>query len=82
MIWSRVRQANSLRSMLREYYPAALAAFGADLAEREALTVLGAAPTPDQGRRLPGPGRGAAPQVRPAATGRMRWHGQGSGMWL
>jgi Transposase/Transposase IS116/IS110/IS902 family len=52
MIWSRVRQANSLRSMLREYYPAALAAFGSDLAGREALAVLAAAPTPDQGRRL------------------------------
>jgi hypothetical protein len=52
MIWSRVRQVNSLRSMLREYYPAALAAFGADLAGREALAVLAAAPTPDQGRRL------------------------------
>jgi alkanesulfonate monooxygenase SsuD/methylene tetrahydromethanopterin reductase-like flavin-dependent oxidoreductase (luciferase family) len=52
MIWSRVRQANSLRSMLREYYPAALAAFGADLAGREALAVLTAAPSPDQGRRL------------------------------
>ena len=52
MIWSRVRQVNTLRSMLREYYPAALAAFGADLAGREALAVLAAAPTPDQGRRL------------------------------
>jgi hypothetical protein len=52
MIWSRVRQANSLRSMLREYYPAALAAFGADLAGREALAVLTVAPSPDQGRRL------------------------------
>jgi transposase len=52
MIWSRVRQANSLRSLLREYYPAALAAFGADLAGREALAVLTVAPTPDQGRRL------------------------------
>jgi len=52
MIWSRVRQVNTLRSMLREYYPAALAAFGADLAGREALAVLAAAPSPDQGRRL------------------------------
>lgn len=52
MIWSRVRQANSLRSMLREYYPAALTAFGTDLAGREALTVLTVAPSPDQGRRL------------------------------
>jgi transposase len=55
MIWSRVRQVNSLRSMLREYYPAALAAFGADLAGREALAVLAAASTPDQGRRLSRP---------------------------
>jgi hypothetical protein len=47
-----VRQANSLRSLLREYYPAALAAFGADLAEPEALAVLAAAPSPDRGRRL------------------------------
>ncbi|MGH3339489.1 MAG: IS110 family transposase, partial [Propionibacteriaceae bacterium] len=52
MIWSRVRQANSLRSMLREYYPAALTAFGTELAGREALAVLTVAPTPDQGRRL------------------------------
>jgi hypothetical protein len=28
MIWSRVRQVNTLRSLLREYYPAALAVFG------------------------------------------------------
>src|SRR5215212_8856130 len=52
MIWSRVRQVNALRSLLREYYPAALAAFGADLAGREALAVLAAAPRPDLGRRL------------------------------
>jgi hypothetical protein len=37
MIWSRVRQVNTLRSLLREYYPAALAAFGTDLAGRDAL---------------------------------------------
>ena len=52
MIWSRVRQVNTLRSLLREYYPAALAAFGTDLASRDALAVLAAAPSPDQGRRL------------------------------
>jgi transposase len=52
MIWSRVRQVNALRSLLREYYPAALAAFGADLADRDALAVLAAAPSPEQGRRL------------------------------
>src|SRR5688500_2419577 len=28
MIWTRQRQANQLRSMLREFYPAALEAFG------------------------------------------------------
>ena len=52
MIWSRVRQVNTLRSLLREYYPAALAAFGTDLADRDALAVLAAAPTPEQGRKL------------------------------
>ena len=52
MIWSRVRQVNGLRSLLREYYPAALAAFGTDLASPDALAVLAAAPTPEQGRRL------------------------------
>ncbi len=52
MIWSRQRQANMLRSMLREFYPAALLAFGDDLAGRDALAVLAAAPSPDQGRRL------------------------------
>ena len=30
-IWSRQRRANTLRSALREYYPAALHAFGTDL---------------------------------------------------
>jgi transposase len=51
MIWSRQRQTNTLRSMLREYYPAALAAFD-DLAGRDALAVLAIAPTPAAGRRL------------------------------
>jgi hypothetical protein len=52
MVWSRQRQTNSLRSMLGEYYPGALAVFGADLAGRDALTVLALAPTPEQGARL------------------------------
>ena len=52
MIWSRVRQVNTLRSLLREYYPAALAVFGTDLASPDALVVLAAAPTPELGRRL------------------------------
>ena len=52
MIWTRQRQANQLRSMLREFYPAALAAFGEDLAGRDALAVLAIAPTPAAGRAL------------------------------
>lgn len=52
MIWTRQRQANQLRSMLREFYPAALEAFGDDLAGRDALAVLAIAPTPAAGRAL------------------------------
>lgn len=51
MIWARQRTVNQLRSMLREFYPAALATF-ADLADRDALAVLAVAPTPAQGARL------------------------------
>src|SRR3712207_5877660 len=52
MIWSRQRQTNALRSMLRDFYPAALAAFGEDLAGRDALAILALAPSPEAGRRL------------------------------
>ena len=52
MIWSRQRQTNALRSMLREFYPAALVAFGDDLAGRDALAILAIAPSPEAGRRL------------------------------
>jgi hypothetical protein len=52
MIWTRQRSANTLRSLLRECYPAALAAFGEDLAGRDALAVLAAAPDSERGRRL------------------------------
>src|SRR5215207_3901601 len=52
LIWSRQRHANALRSALREFYPGALAAVGAQLAEPEALAVLELAPAPEQGRRL------------------------------
>jgi hypothetical protein len=51
MIWTRQRTINTTRSMLREYYPAALATFD-DLASLDALAVLAAAPDPEQGRRL------------------------------
>jgi transposase len=51
MIWSRGRQTNGLRSTLREFYPAALAAFD-DLTSTDALEVLRIAPTPELGRVL------------------------------
>ena len=51
MIWTRQRSVNTVRSMLRDYYPGFLATFD-ELATREALLVLQAAPTPEQGARL------------------------------
>ncbi len=51
MIWTRQRQTNQLRSTLREFYPAALAAFD-ELAGRDALAVLAIAGTPTAGRLL------------------------------
>jgi len=52
LIWTRQRQLNALRSALREFYPAALAAFGNDLGSTDALAVLGRAPTPALGKGL------------------------------
>ena len=51
-IWGRQRQVNALRSALREYYPAALEAFGTDLSHHDAVAVLTIAPTPALGRQL------------------------------
>src|ERR1700729_3052574 len=51
MIWARRRQASQLRSGLREFYPAALAAFD-DLTSSDALQVLRLAPTPAAGAAL------------------------------
>ena len=51
LIWARQRQLNQLRSTLREFYPAALAAF-TDLGSGDALAVLAVAPTPSLGRQL------------------------------
>lgn len=51
LIWSRQRQANALRSTLREFYPAVLGAFD-QVAGRDALAVLALAPTPTRGRAL------------------------------
>ena len=44
-VWHRQQTANRLRSLLREYFPAALQAFP-NLTSRTALAVLAAAPTP------------------------------------
>jgi transposase len=52
LIWSRQRQLNQLRNALREFYPAAMEAFGTDLASPDAIAVLEVAPTPAQGRSL------------------------------
>ena len=51
MVWARMRQLNALRSTLREFYPAALAAFP-ELGHHDALAVLAVAPTPLLGRQL------------------------------
>jgi transposase len=51
LIRARTRHANGLRSALREYYPAALEAFD-DLADRDALAILGRVPTPAVAARL------------------------------
>jgi hypothetical protein len=52
LVWARQRQVNQLRNALREFYPGALAAFGAELGSRDALAVLAVAPTPAQGQAL------------------------------
>src|SRR3954465_2400221 len=64
MILSRQRQTNALRSMLREFYPAALAAFGDELAGRDSLAILAIAPSPEAGPPLSPPKTAARP--RPA----------------
>jgi transposase len=52
LVWTRRRQVNQLRSLLREFYPGALAAFGTQVGSRDALAVLQVAPTPTLGRQL------------------------------
>ena len=51
LIWARTQHTLRLRSALREYYPAALEAFE-DLDDRDALAVLGRAPTPQDAAAL------------------------------
>jgi hypothetical protein len=52
LVWTRQRQVNALRSGLRDYFPAALLAFGEDLASADAVAVLQIAPTPERARTL------------------------------
>ena len=51
MIWTRQRQANQLRSTLREFYPAAMEAFD-ELTSGDAVAILAIGPTPALGRGL------------------------------
>lgn len=51
LIWTRNQHTNALRSALREYYPSALEAFD-DLHDRDALAILGRAPSPPQAAGL------------------------------
>lgn len=52
-VWNRLDQTNKVRSVLREYYPAALLAFpGSALNSDIARTVLRAVPTPAKATKL------------------------------
>jgi transposase len=51
LIWERGRQVQRLRHQLREYFPAAVAAFE-DLAAPDALELLGKAPDPARAAKL------------------------------
>lgn len=52
LVWARSAQQNVLRAQLGAYYPAAVDAFGGDLAHKDCLAVLRRAPTPRQGAAL------------------------------
>ena len=52
LIWEQTRHTLRLRSMLREFFPAALHAFGEDLDGADALELLAAAPDPAAAARL------------------------------
>jgi transposase len=66
-VWDRQQIANKLRSLLREYFPTALTAFG-DLAQPVAVEVLLLAPTPTTAAKL------TVPRIRAALrrAGRQR----------
>ncbi|MFF2148627.1 IS110 family transposase [Kitasatospora sp. NPDC058190] len=70
-VWNRQQLGNQIRSLLREYYPAALEAFqskAGGLARPDARAVLAAAPTPAKAAKL------SLPQLRAALkrAGRQR----------
>jgi transposase len=52
LIWDRQRLVARLRAQLRDFFPAALAAFGEELAAAEALDLLKQAPDPDKAMKL------------------------------
>src|SRR6201996_5768255 len=52
LIWERTRQTQRLRNQLREYFPAALEAFGDDLDAPDALELLAKAPEPARAAKL------------------------------
>ena len=52
MIWERTRQTQRLRNQLREYFPAALEAFGDDLDAADALELLAKFPEPARAAKL------------------------------
>ena len=52
MIWGRTREVQRLRNQLREYFPAALEAFGDDLDAGEALELLAKFPEPARASKL------------------------------
>jgi hypothetical protein len=52
MIWNRTREAQRLRNQLREYFPAALEAFGDGLDAPGALELLGKFPEPGRAAKL------------------------------
>jgi transposase len=55
-VWARQQVGNQIRDLLKDFYPAAIAAFAAlrdgGLARADARTILAAAPTPAQAARL------------------------------
>lgn len=54
LIWEQQRHVNGLRSKLRDYYPAGVELLK-ELPVRDAVAIVGRAPTPVEGRRLTKP---------------------------